>query len=230
MSIEKMDEFFTARVEGYENQMIYNVEGCAEGYVKMAELVKELSTNDESLKLLDLGCGTGLELDEIFKLLPETSVTGIDLTQAMLDKLQEKHADKNLNLICGSYFDVNFGENCFDVAVSFQTMHHFSYEKKIGLYEKINRALTVGGVYIECDYMVEEQAEEDLYFSENARLRAEIGVGEDEFYHYDTPCTIENQIEMFKKAGFSDVKKVYRVENTTIVVAKKIIENVCTQV
>ncbi len=221
MSIEKMDEFFTARVEGYENQMLYNVEGCAEGYKKMAELVKELFTNEQPLILLDLGCGTGLELDEIFKLLPETSVTGIDLTQAMLDKLQEKHGDKNLNLICGSYFDVDFGENCFDIAVSFQTMHHFSHEKKIGLYEKINKSLTENGVYIECDYMVEEQSEEDLYFSENARLRAEIGVGEDEFYHYDTPCTIKNQIEMYKKAGFSDVRKVYRAENTTIIVAKK---------
>ncbi len=222
MSIEKMDEFFTTRVEGYENQMLYNVEGCAEGYKKMAKLVNELSTNEQALKLLDLGCGTGLELDEIFKLLPETSVTGIDLTQAMLDKLHEKHGDKNLNLICGSYFDVDFGENCFDVAVSFQTMHHFSHEKKIELYKKINRALTVGGVYIECDYMVEAQAEEDLYFAENARLRAEIGVGEDEFYHYDTPCTIENQIKMFKKAGFSDVQQVYRMENTTIIVGKNL--------
>ncbi len=216
-----MDEFFTARVKGYENQMLYNVGGCAEGYRKMAELVNEFSENGKPLKLLDLGCGTGLELDEIFKLLPDTSVTGIDLTQAMLDKLQEKHGDKNLNLICGSYFDVDFGESCFDVAVSFQTMHHFSHEQKIGLYEKINKSLTENGVYIECDYMVEEQSEEDLYFAENARLRVEIGVGEDEFYHYDTPCTIGNQTLMFKKAGFSDVRKVYRVESTTIIVARK---------
>ncbi len=222
MSIEKMNDFFTARVEEYDNHMLCNVEGCAECYKKMAEIVySNINREANKVKLLDLGCGTGLELDEIFKLRSDISVTGIDLTKAMLDKLKQKYEDKDITLVCGSYFDVPFGENEFDIAISFQTMHHFSREKKIGLYNKINKSLKQGGVYIECDYMVEEQAEEDLYFAENTRLRAEIGVGEDEFYHYDTPCTIENQIKMFKKAGFSDAQKVFRIENTTIIIARK---------
>ena len=40
-------------------------------------------------------------------------------------------------------------------------------------------------------------------------------------YHFDTPCTIENQIKMFKEAGFATAEKAWRVENTTIIVAKK---------
>lgn len=216
-TLESMSDFFTARADGYDTHMLNNVEGCREAYRTMAALVPK-----ETRNLLDLGCGTGLELDEIFKILPFLSVTGIDLTQAMLNKLREKHPDKNLNLICGSYFSAEFGENRFDCAVSFQTMHHYSHKMKIELYKKIYHSLTYGGMYIECDYMVERQSEEDFYFSENARLRREMGIGEREFYHYDTPCTVDNQIKMLYESGFQVVKSVFRISSTSIVTAAKL--------
>ena len=37
--IEKMSDFFAARVDGYENHMLNNVEGVKKGYVKMAECI-----------------------------------------------------------------------------------------------------------------------------------------------------------------------------------------------
>lgn len=147
MELEKMDDFFTKRIEGYENQMLENVEGCKEGYIEISELVPQSCKT-----LLDLGCGTGLELKEILKKIPDLSVTGIDLTKAMLDKLKQNYPTKNLNLICDSYFDVDFGINKFDCAISFQTMHHFKHGEKIRLYKKIHSALQQGGMYIECDY------------------------------------------------------------------------------
>ena len=84
MVLEEMSAFFTARIAEYDEHMLYCVEGCREGYVKMAELVPE-----KARTLLDLGCGTGLELSEIFKRIPDVEVVGIDLTQAMLEKLSE---------------------------------------------------------------------------------------------------------------------------------------------
>lgn len=214
--MEKMSDFFTARVEGYDEHMLTNVEGCKEAYKKMSMLVPKTCTT-----LLDLGCGTGLELDEIFKVMPNIKVTGIDLTQAMLDKLSQKHQDKSLNLICDSYFDVDLGMSEYDCAISFQTMHHFSHEDKIKLYKKIYNSLKPNGVYIECDYMVESQKDEDYYYAENIRIRKELNISENEFYHYDTPCTIENQLSMFKGAGFKTVEKVFRIENTTIIITHK---------
>ena len=115
----------------------------------------------------------------------------------------------------------DFGKESFDCAISFQSLHHFTQEKKIGLYEKIHSALKEKGVYIECDYMVLTQQEEDLYFSENERKRKEQGISDDIFCHYDTPCTIENQIKLLKKAGFKTVKQVFRIENTTMLIAEK---------
>lgn len=214
--MEKMDEFFAARAEGYDEHMLNEVGGCREAYEKMAELIPDKTEN-----LFDLGCGTGLELAGIFKRFPDASVTGIDLSKAMLEKLSEKYSDKNITLINADYFSTDLGRERFDTAVSFQTMHHFSHEMKIGLYEKIRDSLKSSGVYIECDYMVETQAEENHWYAENARIRKEMNISEGEFYHYDTPCTIENQIEMFKTAGFASAEKVYRVENTTIIIARR---------
>ena len=69
--------------------------------------------------------------------------------------------------------------------------------------------------------MVLTQDEEDHWFGESDRLRREQGIVGDEFYHYDTPCTVDNQIELLKKAGFGSIEMVFRIENTTIIIAKK---------
>ena len=213
--LENMADFFAARVDMYDEHMINDVEGCKEGYSKMAEYVP-----GNCRKLLDLGCGTGLELEEIFRKQSSVSVTGIDLCEAMLGKFRGKYADKSINLICGDYFSVDFDKE-YDCAVSFQTMHHFPKEKKAELYRKIFDALTDEGIYIECDYMVETEDEENHWFSENERIRKEQGIGENELFHYDTPCTIENQMKLLKGAGFSVVAQVMRIENTTMLVARK---------
>lgn len=216
MPIERMDAFFTARTDGYDEHMLRNVEGCREGYEEMARLVPE-KTQD----LLDLGCGTGLELDFLFPRFPELRVTGIDLTPAMLDCLSKKHPDKSLTLICGDYFQTDFGVNCFDCAVSFETMHHFTPEKKTELYRRVWHSLRPGGCYIECDYMAETQEQEDFFFAENERLRREAGAKEGEYFHYDTPCTAENQMRMLRDAGFSRVEKIFRIGGTVMMVAEK---------
>ena len=216
MALERMDDFFAARVEGYDEHMIANVEGCKEAYPLVAELVPQDAKN-----LLDLGCGTGLELDYIFPLHPRLAVTGIDLTKKMLEKLKAKHPDKALTLICDDYFAADFGKERFDCAVSFETMHHFEKEKKTALYARVCEALGNGGIYIECDYMVDTQEEEDHWFAENERFRKEAQIPEAVYCHYDTPCTVENQLTMFRNAGFSSAEHIFRKGGTSIIIAKK---------
>jgi SAM-dependent methyltransferase len=216
--LEKMDEFFNARIDDYENQMLNNVNGCKNGYKKLAELVTALSPRE----ILDLGCGTGLELDEIFARLPNVKITGIDMTQPMLDVLARKHSGKDLTLICKSFFDVDLGKSKFDAVISSQCMHHFSHEKKIALYKKICSSLRSDGEYIELDYAADDQTQEDFFYAENERIRREQGIKMDEFYHFDTPCTVENQIKMFKAAGFSKASQEFKEENTVIIAAKKL--------
>ncbi|MFT3952171.1 MAG: class I SAM-dependent methyltransferase [Oscillospiraceae bacterium] len=214
--LEKMDDFFAARVDDYEAHMLTGVNGVKEAY---AALPAFLPAGTQSL--LDLGCGTGLELEPIFACFPALQVTGVDLTKEMLDRLRVKFPDKAITLINASYFDCDFAGAPFDAAISFETMHHFDYAEKQGLYAKILDALKPGGVYVECDYMVTEQAEEDFYFAENKRIRAEMGIPYGAFYHYDTPLTVKNSRMLLCEAGFERAELLWRTANTTIIKAYK---------
>ena len=80
-------------------------------------------------KLLDLGCGTGLELDEILQKRPKLEVTGIDLSEDMLGRLSAKHPQ--VHTIRADYFRYDFGKEAYDMAVSFESLHHFKPEKKL---------------------------------------------------------------------------------------------------
>jgi tRNA (cmo5U34)-methyltransferase len=218
MELEEMSSFFNSRAKNYEQHMMNNIEGANELYSEIAKLIPKIN----ELNLLDLGCGTGLELDEIFKINSTVKVTGVDLAENMMEKIKQKHNDKlnQLNLIVGNYFDYDIGTCMFDCALSVETLHHFTHEEKINLYKKIFKSLKQNGFYIEADYMAPSQEYEDYHFNENRRIRSKLGITEG-FYHYDTPCTVENQIQMLQKAGFKSVEKVWEYTNTVILLAKK---------
>ena len=216
MILEKMSDFFDKRKVGYDEHMLNNVEGCKNGYEVLASLV-----SDSSEAILDLGCGTGLELASIFDRLPAVHVTGIDMCEGMLRLLREKYHGKDITLINASYLGYDFGKEMYDTAISFETMHHMTHSEKLSVYSAVCDALKAGGTYIEGDYMVRTQAEEDFFFAESARLRSEQRIPDGEFYHYDTPCTVDNQIMLLKKAGFSDVEEIWCEGNTVILTSRK---------
>jgi tRNA (cmo5U34)-methyltransferase len=82
-------------------------------------------------------------------------------------------------------------------------------------------ALLPEGIYIESDYMMTEQSQEDEFYAENARLRREQNIPDGEFCHFDTPCTIDNQIAMLKQAGFQSVDFMFQDGNEVVLLAKK---------
>ncbi len=200
--LEKMDDFFAARVAEYDEHMRTNIEGASGFYAYTASLLPKAAGN----LVLDLGCGTGLELEEYFALNPGAKVTGIDLSGAMLDALKAKFPEKDLTLIRASYFDVPFGTRRFDAAVSVESLHHFPAEQKAALYGKLYAALKPGGAFVLTDYFAESEELEKEYFQNLAGLKKEQGVSDDEFYHYDTPLLVGHEMDILRRAGFRDVR------------------------
>ena len=215
--LERMDDFFTTRCQGYDEHMRENVEGDAAFY----EFTASLLPKSDNAQILDLGCGTGLELEEYFKVNPSVKVTGIDMTRAMLDALKAKFPDKDLTLICDSYFDVPFEEAKYDAAVSVESLHHFTKEEKIPLYAKLNKALKPGGYFILTDYFAMSDEEEISRRQELLRLRKEQNLPDGEFYHYDTPLTVEHEKEALLAAGFSSVEVLKNWDHTYTLKATK---------
>ncbi len=200
--LEKMNEFFNKRLDGYDEHMMTTIESSDVFYPFTADCLPKTA----GAKIIDLGCGTGLELEHYFKLNPSAKITGIDLTESMLNALKNKFPEKDLTLICGSYFDVPFDENTFDAAVSVESLHHFTKEEKIPLYRKLYKALKDGGYFILTDYFALTDEDEQAFRNELLRLKKEQGIDDNEFYHYDTPLTVEHETEVLLEAGFSSVE------------------------
>ena len=200
--LEKMADFFENRLDGYDEHMMSNIESADEFYPFTA---KQLPTT-ENYHILDLGCGTGLELEEYYLLNPSARITGIDLSQGMLSTLKKKFADKDITLICGSYFDVPFGMSLFDGAVSVESLHHFTKVEKVPLYTKLHKALKDGRYFVLTDYFSLTDEEEQMHRQNLIELKAAQGISDDEFYHYDTPLTVRLETEALLDAGFSSVE------------------------
>ncbi len=199
--LEKMGEFFDSRIDGYEEHQLTCIESAQGFYPYTASCLPQA----HGTRLLDLGCGTGLELGYYFELVPSAKVTGIDLAPGMLGKLRSKFPDKSMTLILGSYFDVPFDEDFYDAAVSVESLHHFTKKEKTHLYEKLRKALKLGGCFILTDYFAMSEEEERFHRAELLRLKKEQNISDENFYHYDTPLTVEHEIEALIKAGFSSV-------------------------
>ena len=208
--LEQMADFFEARLDFYDEHMLRDILGAVEFYPFTAECLPK----NKDATVLDLGCGTGLELEEYFKINPTAKITGIDLSEGMLNALRKKFADKEITLIKGSYFDVPFGENKFDAAVSVESLHHFTKEEKIPLYKKLHSSLKEDGYFILTDYFAPDDEYETFYQNELLRLKKEQGIRDGEFYHYDTPMTVAHESEALIEAGFSSVKILKSWENT----------------
>ena len=217
MKLEKMGDFFDSRLDDYENHQLNFIDSAKIFYPFTASQLPMTA----GCKVLDLGCGTGLELNEYFKVNPLAIITGIDLAGGMLQALQAKFPGKQLTLINGTYFEVPFGENIYDAAVSVESLHHFSLEHKILLYKKLHGSLKEGGYFILTDYMAENDDEEKKNFITLSRLKNELGICDGEFYHYDTPLTRAHETEALLSGGFSKVELLNKWQGTNILKAYK---------
>ena len=202
MMLEKMGAFFDHRLEGYDEHQLTCIKSAREFYPYTANCLPK----EEGTHILDLGCGTGLELEAFFLLNPSAKVTGIDLAPGMLNALKAKFPNKDITPVLGSYFDVPLGEKEFDAAVSVESLHHFTKEEKIPLYAKVKQALKDNGYLILTDYFSLSEEEEHMHRQELYRLKAAQGITDDAFYHYDTPLTVERETEALLEAGFSSIE------------------------
>lgn len=200
--LEKMSEFFESRLADYDVHMMTAIDSAQEFYPYTAKCLPA----EAGCRILDLGCGTGLELEAYYAINPSAKVTGIDLSQGMLAALRAKFTDKDVTLVCGSYFEVPLGENVFDAAVSVESLHHFTKEEKVPLYKNLHGALKEQGYFILTDYFALSEEEEQLHRQTLIRLKKEQGLADDAFYHYDTPLTVQHESQALLDAGFSAVE------------------------
>lgn len=196
-------EFFNEKADGYDE--------VHKQFMKTKEIITE-NVDIDIKKAVDLGAGTGLELYEFFDKFPNARVKAIDLSEGMLAKLKERPFSDKVDIICGDFFEVDFGKDN-DLIMSTSALHHFLYDEKIELYKKIYESLKEGGLFINSDCIVNTIEEEKMciYNYEHKVNR-----------HNDTPLTIDHELEILHKVGFKDVVvKQPDKENYKLIKARK---------
>lgn len=212
---EEMSSFFNLRAEGYEEHMQCSVTDFVQYYRTVSTAIQDTK---EPVRILDLGCGTGLELEGVFKIAPNALITCIDMSPGMLAELMDKYSryKEQITVIEGSYLTTPFPRE-FDYAVSVMTMHHLEVVPKTELYQKIKGALKPGGRYIEGDYVVTPEKEQYL-LEEYRRAIAELPEGE--LYHIDIPFSLATQRRLFQNAGFRKFNLLWQQDEQMIYVAE----------
>jgi tRNA (cmo5U34)-methyltransferase len=214
---EEMAAFFDARAEGYDDYFrdeILPGELFAQFYGAMSAPIGE---TDEPLRILDLGCGTGLELEPLFQRVPNARVTGVDLAEKMLERLRARysaHMDQ-ITLVVDSFLTMPLGSQVYDHVLSGNSMHHVLRDTKRELYKKIHMALKPGGKYIEGDSVVPYEME-GQFIAEYHECAATVPPAPDGTYHLDVPFSLETQKSLLSEAGFKDFRLVWQKDPTMV--------------
>ncbi len=96
-------------------------------------------------QILDVGCGTGELLNEIEKIYPQSSCIGVDISEEMLHKANDKN--KNIKYLVADVHNLPFDDNTFDFVLNTISFHHY-VSPQSALNEMI-RVLKPGGyIYI----------------------------------------------------------------------------------
>ena len=160
--------------------------GNIESTLKALSMLSGLPTGP---KILDVGCGPGLQTVELAKH-SNGEVVGLDFTPSFLDELRVNSTQAGLNekvkIVEGSMFEMPFDTESFDVVWSEGAIYIIGFEKGLKEWRKF---LKPNG------YMVA---------SHISWLKDEIPNKPKEFWQKNYPAitTIDNNLKIAKEAGY----------------------------
>lgn len=99
------------------------------------------------LSVLDVGCGPGTITLDLARLVSPGSVTGIDLSEEVVDiarRGSEGVTDVNVAFDVGDVYDLQFREGSFDVVYAHQVLQHLS--DPVRALREMRRVLVPGGL------------------------------------------------------------------------------------
>ena len=101
--------------------------------------------------VLDVGCGTGEILKRIHRRYPEVSLTGVDISEKMLEVAKVKIGNK-ATLLWADAEMLPFSDATFDLIVCSDSFHHYPNPQKV--LAEFRRVLKGGGNLLICDYSI----------------------------------------------------------------------------
>lgn len=172
-----------------------------------------------SLRVLDLGAGTGLFSSVILEKFPQAHFTLVDLAEGMLAVARERFqaAAAQFTYTVADIRSIQFDAE-FDLVISSLAIHHLEHAEKQALFRHIHAALRRPGWFLNIDQIqAPTPALREQYWAvwlEHVRAQ---GAGEDQIQRsierrqtYDRDALLEDQLAWLKSAGFTAVDNLYK--------------------
>ncbi len=167
------------------------------------EIENQINNCISKKDILVLGCGTGLEIERIKF---ACNVTAIDISPVMIEQLMKKeyYYEVNLQTVCASILDYNFGQEKYDIVLTCYTLHHFNVDQNVNILTNIYNSLKSNGIFINGDTTAKNADEESNQMNEARKIYGHYNLPFASL-HVDVPFTKEKETSLLKEAGFSDV-------------------------
>jgi 2-polyprenyl-3-methyl-5-hydroxy-6-metoxy-1,4-benzoquinol methylase len=92
------------------------------------------------MKVLEIGCGTGLFTKEIIK--KPVQLTAIDISPELIKVARKSILDSNVKFIIENAYQMTFEDQTFDAVIGSSVLHHLDVDAAL---KEIYRVLTPGG-------------------------------------------------------------------------------------
>jgi tRNA (cmo5U34)-methyltransferase len=151
------------------------------GYEELQEAVAVATDGLMFETVLELGTGTGETALRVLARHPATRWTGIDASEAMLNRAAERLPAADLRL---ARLEDPLPEGPFDLVISALAVHHVDAEGKRRLFERVAR---VADAFVLGDVVVPERPEDAVIDIDGV---------------YDMPSSVAEQLSWLRDAGF----------------------------
>lgn len=116
-------------------------------------------------KILEVGCGDGYGSAYLAKTAKE--VIGIDYEEDIIQRAQNKYRAPNLSFLYRDATELQFEDNAFDIACSFQAIEHIPQDKLLRYLSEIKRVLKVNGEFYLSTLNLEHTMKSSLTYQKN---------------------------------------------------------------
>jgi len=226
--IEKMFEFDEAVASVFDDMLSRSVPFYDEVRKLIISLI--LSEQTDGKKVLDLGSSTAkFLLDLHSKMDTKMQLKGLDNSQAMLDRAQQKCQAFGAEIALEFADMLTYNYENEDVVVSNYTLQFIRPMQRLELVKKIYDGMNDNGVFIFSEKVVFNDKKLDKqmidtyydYKKEQGYSEYEIAQKREALENVLVPFTIKENIQMCKDAGFKSVDTVFQWANFVTFIVKK---------
>ena len=225
--IKKQFEFDDEVAGVFDDMLLRSVPFYKENLNLQIDILKNfLQPND---KIIDLGSSTGTFLIELSKKIDNLNLIGLDSSNAMIKKsIQKAKAfNSNAKFIKTDFLDYDLSNS--KAIIANYTIQFIRPLKREKLIQKIYDSLNNNGIFLMSEKLITENKKLnkimiDIYYEykkQKGYSEYEIAAKREALENVLIPYTMQENIEMLKNAGFSNIDVIFRWDNFATFIAFK---------